>query len=55
MMKATSSHRDATMILLLGTGLEPPSWVDLRWEQADFDRGVLHVRRAKAARPRLTR
>jgi type 1 fimbriae regulatory protein FimB/type 1 fimbriae regulatory protein FimE len=52
LIKTASSHRDATMILLAYRhGLRAAELVDLRWEQVDFDRGVLHVRRAKAGTP----
>ena len=41
-------HRDATMVLVaFRHGLRASETVDLRWEQVDFDRAVLHVRRAK--------
>jgi type 1 fimbriae regulatory protein FimB/type 1 fimbriae regulatory protein FimE len=40
--------RDATMILLaFRHGLRASEAVDLRWDQVDFHRAVLHVRRAK--------
>src|SRR5262249_21502476 len=49
---AATSHRDATMILLaFRHGLRAAELVDLRWEQVDFNHGVLHVRRAKAGTP----
>ncbi len=52
LIHATSSHRDATMILLaFRHGLRAAELVDLRWEQIDFQMGVLHVRRAKAGTP----
>src|SRR5260370_11036549 len=52
LIEATTSHRDATMILLaFRHGLRASELVDLRWEQVDFDTGVLHVRRAKAGTP----
>jgi integrase len=52
LIEATSSHRDATMILLaFRHGLRASELVDLRWEQVDFQTGVLHVRRAKAGTP----
>jgi len=52
LIEATTSHRDATMVLLaFRHGLRAAELVDLRWEQVDFDRGVLHVRRAKAGTP----
>jgi integrase len=52
LIDATMSHRDATMILLaFRHGLRAAELVDLRWDQVDFHRGVLHVRRAKAGTP----
>ena len=45
-------HRDATMILLaFRHGLRASEAVDLRWDQVDFNRAVLHVRRAKQGTP----
>jgi len=45
-------HRDATMVLLaFRHGLRAAEVVDLRWEQVDFDGGVLHVRRVKNGWP----
>jgi len=45
-------HRDATMILIgFRHGLRASEAVDLRWDQVDFDRAVLHVRRAKGGTP----
>jgi site-specific recombinase XerD len=41
-------HRDATMILIaFRHGLRASELVDLHWDQVDFNRAVLHVRRAK--------
>ncbi len=41
-------HRDATMILIaFRHGLRASEAVDLRWDQVDFNRAVLHVRRSK--------
>jgi integrase len=52
LIEATTSHRDATMILLaFRHGLRAAELVDLRWDQVDFTAGVLHVRRAKAGTP----
>jgi integrase len=52
LIEATSSHRDAAMVLLaFRHGLRAAELVDLRWDQIDFDMGVLHVRRAKAGTP----
>jgi len=45
-------HRDATMVVVaFRHGLRAGELVDLRWEQVDFDRAVLHVRRAKQGTP----
>jgi integrase len=45
-------HRDATMILLaFRHGLRASEVIDLRWEQVDFNRAVLHVRRVKQGTP----
>jgi integrase len=45
-------HRDATMILIaFRHGLRASELVDLRWDQVDFQRAVLHVRRAKQGTP----
>src|SRR5512132_3512727 len=45
-------HRDATMVLLaFRHGLRASEVVDLRWDQVDFERAVLHVRRAKQGTP----
>jgi type 1 fimbriae regulatory protein FimB/type 1 fimbriae regulatory protein FimE len=45
-------HRDATMILLAYRhGLRAAELTDLRWDQVDFNRAVLHVRRVKAGTP----
>jgi type 1 fimbriae regulatory protein FimB/type 1 fimbriae regulatory protein FimE len=45
-------HRDATIVLLaFRHGLRASEVVDLRWDQVDFDRAVLHVRRAKQGTP----
>jgi integrase len=52
LIEATTSHRDATVILLaFRHGLRASELVDLRWDQVDFQTGVLHVRRAKAGTP----
>src|SRR5712691_12189351 len=41
-------HRDATMILIaFRHGLRAAEACDLRWDQVDFDGGVIHVRRVK--------
>jgi type 1 fimbriae regulatory protein FimB/type 1 fimbriae regulatory protein FimE len=45
-------HRDATMILAAYRhGLRPAELVDLRWDQIDFGRATLAVRRAKRGSP----
>jgi integrase len=45
-------HRDATMILIaFRHGLRASEAVDLRWEQVDFSRASLHVRRSKGGSP----
>jgi hypothetical protein len=45
-------HRDATMILIaFRHGLRASELVDLHWDQVDFQRAVLHVRRAKGGTP----
>lgn len=45
-------HRDATMLLVaFRHGLRASELVGLRWEQIDFNRAVLHVRRVKGGTP----
>jgi integrase len=45
-------HRDATMILIaFRHGLRASEAVDLRFDQVDFNRAVLHVRRTKGGTP----
>jgi integrase len=45
-------HRDATMILIaFRHGLRASELIDLRWDQVDFQRAALHVRRAKQGTP----
>jgi integrase len=45
-------HRDATMVLLaFRHGLRVAELVDLRWEQADLENALLHVRRVKQGSP----
>ncbi len=45
-------HRDATMILLgYRHGLRVSELCALRWDQVDFERGLLHVRRVKNGTP----
>src|SRR5215204_7754432 len=41
-------HRDATMILIANRhGLRVAELCALRWDQVDFEHGLLHVRRIK--------
>ena len=45
-------HRDATMILVVYRhGLQVSELVDLRWDQVDFGKATLHVRRVKQGTP----
>jgi|SRR5665213_2651121 len=45
-------HRDATMVLVaFRHGLRASELVDLRWDQAEFTTGTLHVRRVKRGTP----
>src|SRR2546430_4326819 len=45
-------HRDATMILVaFRHGLRAAELVGLRWDQVDFEGGVLHVARRKRGTP----
>lgn len=45
-------HRDASMILLAYRhGLRASELVDLRWDQVDFAKATLHVRRVKRGTP----
>ena len=45
-------HRDATMILVAYRhGLRVSELVDLRWDQVDFGKATLHVRRVKKGTP----
>lgn len=45
-------HRDATMVLVAYRhGLRAAELVDLRWDQIDFGRGTLAVRRVKKGSP----
>jgi len=45
-------HRDFTMVLLAYRhGLRASELCDLRWDQVDFNRAVLHVRRVKQGTP----
>jgi integrase len=45
-------HRDATMILVAYRhGLRVSELCALRWDQVDFARGLLHVRRVKSGTP----
>jgi integrase len=43
-------HRDSTMVLLaFRHGLRASELVDLRWEQADLENAILHVRRTHSS------
>jgi len=45
-------HRDATMVLIaFRHGLRASEVADLRWDQVDFNRALLHVRRSKGGAP----
>ena len=45
-------HRDAAMVLVaFRHGLRASELVDLRWDQIEFGRAVLHVRRVKQGTP----
>jgi len=45
-------HRDATMILIAYRhGLRVAELCALRWDQVDFEHGLLHVRRVKSGTP----
>jgi len=45
-------HRDATMILVAYRhGLRAAELVDLRWDQVDFAKATIHVRRVKRGTP----
>lgn len=47
-----SGHRDATMILVaFRHRLRVFELVNLRWDQVDFEQGVLHVCRVKKGNP----
>ncbi|MFL5096553.1 MAG: tyrosine-type recombinase/integrase [Xanthobacteraceae bacterium] len=46
-------HRDATMILIAyRRGLRVSELCALRWDQVDFEHGLLHVRRIKNGMPK---
>src|SRR6516164_4441210 len=46
--KGRYGQRDATLILIMARhGLRVTEAVDLRWDQVDFSKGHLHVRRLK--------
>ena len=48
-------HRDATMILIaFRHGLRVSELIDLRWDQVDFNRAVLHIRRVKHGTPSVS-
>jgi integrase len=45
-------HRDATMVLIaFRHGLRASELVDLRWDQIDLERAILHVHRLKNGSP----
>jgi type 1 fimbriae regulatory protein FimB/type 1 fimbriae regulatory protein FimE len=46
------SHRDATLILVASRhGLRVSEIIDLRWDQIDFNRAEMHIRRVKHGSP----
>ncbi len=46
-------HRDATMIFVAYRhGLRASELVDLRWDQVEFSKGTLHVRRVEQGTPK---
>ena len=46
--KGRYGRRDATLILLMARhGLRVTEAIDLRWDQVDFAKGHLHIRRLK--------
>jgi Phage integrase family len=50
--KNRNAHRDASMILVASRhGLRVSELIDLRWEQIDFNRAEMHIRRAKKGSP----
>jgi integrase len=50
--KNRNPHRDATLILVASRhGLRVAELIDLRWDQIDFARAELHVRRVKRGSP----
>ena len=52
MVDNRNGHRDATMVLMaFRHGLRASELCDLRWDQVDFSRAVLHVRRVKSGTP----
>jgi type 1 fimbriae regulatory protein FimB/type 1 fimbriae regulatory protein FimE len=45
-------HRDATLILVASRhGLRVSELIDLHWDQVDFNRAEMHIRRAKRGSP----
>jgi type 1 fimbriae regulatory protein FimB/type 1 fimbriae regulatory protein FimE len=56
LIKATghnrNAHRDATLILVASRhGLRVSELIDLRWDQIDFNRAEMHIRRVKNGSP----
>jgi integrase len=50
--KNRNGHRDATLILVASRhGLRVSELIDLRWEQIDFNRSEMHIKRVKAGSP----
>ena len=54
--KGRYGRRDATLMLLMARhGLRVTEAVDLRWDQVDFTKGHLHIRRLKGVSIPFTR
>jgi integrase len=50
--KNRNAHRDATLILVASRhGFRVSELIDLRWEQIDFNRAEMHIRRVKQGSP----
>jgi integrase len=50
--KNRNPHRDRTLIEVASRhGLRVSELIDLRWDQVDFNRAVMHIRRAKKGSP----